>query len=628
MSLASACEALEKWDEAIVAHRFLASHQPSYFKTRSPDDWDIAFVSMESVLEMQTRAVYSIGRIQQPPSETARGGRAHVPGVGVQYGVAHQAGRQTVAALAELGKEPVIPPKTALVWGGRDTTLKAWNDALGPIGFRAHVVGEFLVTAAHLAPYPLVVLARAGTFPYSPDDILALRSYVATGGSLLVIVSPGWDASQPGNQNSLPGLFGVQADQEMELRAKCTKIVPHAITESITSVMAKNAVNLRVPAGTGLIQAGDRTVLAAMPYRRGRVVVASLGQWLQPGLSGPPDIVAERWRQVPKDNLPLETGSQRQLPLLANVVRWLTSRAHEEQLQDLRKPLVAALAAGMRVQFSAAPRESLKDPLQKMISEAEPGVWKEEALWAAGEASLRWAYAIEPTDFAPTYRFPHGRRIAATGHRVLPAPHRRVSAEPALPVGPMPAGRLLASRGDCQAFQGLAGVRRWKCRGGDSRLRKGRRREGVVRLGLVPDVDRKHPLLTARSSTPPPRSSARWPRRCRRAPRSRWPYGTLPTRPPSTSRVSTRLPAIARPSGTVPTTAGGFASTTTGGRSRTIAGRRAARSTSWPTSGSTASKRPPRRRRAIRRRVGRRGNGTLRVTTTDATCQARRARRT
>ncbi len=91
--------------------------------------------------------------------------------------------------------------------------------------------------------------------------------------------------------------------------------------------MAKSAVNLRVPAGTGLIQAGDRTVLAAMPYRRGRVVVASLGQWLQPGLSGPPDIVAERWRQVPKDNLPLETGSQRQLPLLANVVRWLTNRA-------------------------------------------------------------------------------------------------------------------------------------------------------------------------------------------------------------------------------------------------------------------------------------------------------------
>ncbi len=162
MSLASACEALEKWDEAIVAHRFLASHQPSYFKTRSPDDWDIAFVSMESVLEMQTRAVYSIGRIQQlhlkQPEEAVRTYQELV----AQYGVAHQAGRQTVAALAELGKEPVIPPKTALVWGGRDTTLKAWNDALGPIGFRAHVVGEFSVTAAHLAPYPLVVLARAG----------------------------------------------------------------------------------------------------------------------------------------------------------------------------------------------------------------------------------------------------------------------------------------------------------------------------------------------------------------------------------------------------------------------------------------------------------------------------------
>ncbi len=172
--------------------------------------------------------------------------------------------------------------------------------------------------------------------PYSPDDILALRSYVATGGSLLVIVSPGWDASQPGNQNSLLWLFGVQADQEMEIRAKCTRIVPHAITESITGIVADNAVHLRVPQGTGLIEAGDRTVLAAMPYRRGRVVVASLGQWFEPGLSTAPDIPMERWSQVGRSNLPIETGAQRQLPLLANVVRWLTEpRPDEEELQDL-----------------------------------------------------------------------------------------------------------------------------------------------------------------------------------------------------------------------------------------------------------------------------------------------------
>ena len=245
--------------------------------------------------------------------------------------------------------------------------------------------------------------------PYAPDDVLALRSYVATGGSLLVIVSPGWEPAQPGNQNSLLWLFGVQADQEMEVRAKSTKIVPHAITENVTSVMAKNAVNLKVPPGTGLIQAGDRTVLAAFPYRQGRVVVASFGQWFMPSPFFAPN--GERVRhwsyQLPRESLPLEYGPQRELPLLANVIRWLTEpRPDDEQLQDRRKPFAEALAASLNVQFNLAPRNSLKDAMKKLIAEAPGGVWKEEALWTAGEASMRgpisacgigWGFGPTPT---------------------------------------------------------------------------------------------------------------------------------------------------------------------------------------------------------------------------------------
>ena len=241
---------------------------------------------------------------------------------------------------------------------------------------------------------------------------------MATGGSLLVIVSPGWEPSQPANQNSLLWLFGVQADQEMEIRARSTRIVPHAITENIAiataknvakkkaakskkspvtaGVMAKNAVNLRVPQGTGLIQAGDRTVLAAFPYRHGRVVVASFGQWFMPSPFFPvqQEGRALHWSgQLPRQNLPLERGPQRELPLLANVIRWLTERGgDEEQLPDRRKPFVEALAASLRVQFNTAPRETLHDALKKLVAEAEAGVWKEEALWTAGEASLRWVY--------------------------------------------------------------------------------------------------------------------------------------------------------------------------------------------------------------------------------------------
>ena len=225
----------------------------------------------------------------------------------------------------------------------------------------------------------------------------------------------------------------------MEVRAKCTRIVPHAITESVTGIVADNAVHLRVPQGTGLIEAGSRTVLAAEPYRRGRMVVASLGQWFEPGLTEMPSL-ATRWASIPRSNLPIETGEQRQLPLLANVVRWLTKpRPDEEELQDLRKPLVDALAASLRVQFDVAPRESLKAPLQKMIDEAQPGIWKEEALWTAGEASLRWAYGIETGPLGPIYSF---RTVEGPPQPVPEYYQRLIDEFPQSPLRPLAQWRL------------------------------------------------------------------------------------------------------------------------------------------------------------------------------------------
>jgi TolB-like protein len=395
VELGATCMELKRWDEAMKSHRYLLEHPQTGGLVAAPDLFDIAHQRADSGMDQQVRSLFYIGQIQQVHLKQPEEAERKYQDLVNRFGLVHNGGRPISAALHEMDKKPAIPAKVALVWGGRETAQKAWDELLGPMGFRTHVVGRYSLSEAHLAPYSLVVLARPGMIAYAPDDILALRSYVATGGSLLVVVSPGWELSQPANQNSLLWLFGVQADQETEIRARSTRIVPHPITESITSAMAKNAVNLKVPQGTGLIQAGDRTVLAAMPYRRGRVVVASFGQWFLPTFSIE---TTYRWpghrtSQLPQNNVPLETGQQRQLPLLMNVVRWLTEpRLDDEELDDRRKPFVEALAASMRVQFGVVPRETLKDPLKKLVAEAEAGIWKEEALWTAGEASLRWAF--------------------------------------------------------------------------------------------------------------------------------------------------------------------------------------------------------------------------------------------
>ena len=76
-------------------------------------------------------------------------------------------------------------------------TLKSWQSVLGPRGFKTHLVRRYHFTASDLSPYDLVILVRSGDIPFESSDILASRSYVATVGSLAVVVSPAWEASAP-----------------------------------------------------------------------------------------------------------------------------------------------------------------------------------------------------------------------------------------------------------------------------------------------------------------------------------------------------------------------------------------------------------------------------------------------
>jgi hypothetical protein len=99
---------------------------------------------------------------------------------------------------------------------------------------------------------------------------------------LLCVISPGWEHIQPGIHNPLLALFGAHAENDMVINGESTHIEARPITEGIAETMAKNAVNLRVPPKTALVNAGDRTVLAAFPFRNGRVVLAAFGQWFLP----------------------------------------------------------------------------------------------------------------------------------------------------------------------------------------------------------------------------------------------------------------------------------------------------------------------------------------------------------
>ena len=131
-------------------------------------------------------------------------------------------------------------------------------------------------------PTILSILAPQGVSPSFPPR--SWRSvYVATGGSLLVIASPGWDHATPTILNPLLSFFDVRAGDDLVVVTRSTEIADHSITRGLSSVMIKNPNHLDAPhGGPCCIRAGDRNVLVATPFRKGRVVVAAFGQWFLP----------------------------------------------------------------------------------------------------------------------------------------------------------------------------------------------------------------------------------------------------------------------------------------------------------------------------------------------------------
>ncbi len=386
-----------KWKDAIESNRYIIDNAETSLRTRLPDSWDSEDIARTSCFDRKIEALWQIGRIYQRELKEPERAIASYKRLVNEFGVAHNWGANVAVGLHELGEELALPEKTVLIWGGGAPAQQAWAKRLKPLGYTAHSVGLHWIDAGHLCQYPLVVLVRTGTIALTPDDVLALRHYVATGGSLLVVLSPGWESAQPGIHNSLLSFFDLHAGQEMVVRARSTRIAKHPITHGINNVTAKCAVNIEGPREAVLISAGDHNLLAATTYRHGRVVVASLGQWFLPD----PGLVVRKvsWNSshrktnISRDQWPIEPDEKQEVALLQNVVAWLLEPDQQQgDLRQSRAPFIHAQLASLRSQLRVLPREKLQATMDRLVAETKPGVWKEEAFWAAGEASLRLVY--------------------------------------------------------------------------------------------------------------------------------------------------------------------------------------------------------------------------------------------
>ena len=398
--LAKSLEGAKRFEPAVEAYEKYLSYD-QYRAQAPPSVWDSSYAQPTSWIDKQIEAMYRIGRILHGALDDEQEAAREYGNAVRRMGAAHFHGPDIIAGLTELGAKPAYDEKSALIWGGGTIGLRSWQKVLEPKGFTVHAVRRQHVSASDLSPYPLVILIRSGPKLLTPADILGLRSYVATGGSLLMVVSPAYEGAAPGLLNGVLAFFGASAQHNSVDRATSTAIVTHPITKNVQTVTARGAVALEVPAETGLIESNGKTILAALDYRHGRVVLSSFGQWFLPDLS----FYSERWQtrlrrrnshatsSLPVVTLPLEPYSGANRQLIDNVVAWLTEpRPSDEEITKHRAELAGAWLAQQQYEAQAISREDLALTMDRLVTSMTHGIWKEEALWLAGEALMRLQY--------------------------------------------------------------------------------------------------------------------------------------------------------------------------------------------------------------------------------------------
>ncbi len=382
--LARSLAALSQWSEAREAYRALAAQLDTAPLEILPSVWETRWAARNHWLNQVIAARVEAAAIIDEHLKDKAGAVLEYQAILRDYGLAHQQGVRLAQALKKHGQPLTFPKKCALIVGGAADGWRAWAPVLRPLGYEVHPFDLDTLTAANLAPYSLVVLARHGNIAWRPSEIMAFRSYVALGGSLLVVTSPGWLSAAPSLANPLLSFFGVHAQREvLPVRVWGNLIQDHPLAKGLDlkAVMAKCAVGLDAPPGSAVVGWKDKNLVVALPFHEGRVVVATLGQWFHPDVSK----MGEWWRMAPltrngtdADQLPPESGDGLQTPLLRHVVAWLGEGGSLPD--DFRK----ADHTMLEVQFRYRPSEELRPALDAFIARA--GKRREEALWAAGEA--------------------------------------------------------------------------------------------------------------------------------------------------------------------------------------------------------------------------------------------------
>lgn len=319
--------------------------------------------------------------------------RARLGELALDHGLVSRQGLYIAEQAARRGVPISSPHPLVLVWGGGEPATRSWNRFLKPLGARAHGVELPYVTAADLEPYSLVVLQNHHRIPFTPQGILAIRSYVARGGSILVIPEPGWDAASPGVLNPLLAFFGVQAKSPMIVEAKATRFAAHPITRGFTAAMAKCAAPLSRTADSplaSLVESPEGTLLAAGNYRRGRVVVASFGQWWLPEH----DVKHKKrvtvvidWNM--KGNIetsPFEIGPRLETGLLKSVVTWLLEPAKQDPPRPLGDEFARAQQIAREAMLGLRSPSELRLAMDQLVAATKADEMGEEALWVAGLA--------------------------------------------------------------------------------------------------------------------------------------------------------------------------------------------------------------------------------------------------
>jgi TolB-like protein/tetratricopeptide (TPR) repeat protein len=399
-SLGVSSEEAQLWSQALSGYRGFLETCPKLEQVEGVHQGQIPSIYNNTALQPKTwidqriEAYYRLARIEQDglkqPEKAAQAYQTMVRAVGLS----NFRGPDAVVSMAKLDIQPEYPDRCALVWGWESNGQRSWNRVLGPAGYQVHSLRTPLVTPAQLAPYSLIVLARSGSMIFTPTEILALRSYVAAGGSLLAVVTPGWEPAAPAIHNGLLKFFDMEVGAALPPKVSGTRILPHPITSGISrsQATAKCGVALRAPPESVLIAAGDDGLLAATEYRFGRVVVAAFGQWLLPE----PSIFPGGWQhhrighwttQVSPADLPFETGENLCRPLLENVIRWLGER--RERSPDFSKwktELTAAHWTAWRVHARSLDWSTMAASHARLIAAAFDATTREESLWTAGEA--------------------------------------------------------------------------------------------------------------------------------------------------------------------------------------------------------------------------------------------------